>query len=229
MVKHKNHEHVPQSLPQWALVLLSPEDLKIINQTVQAAESTTSGEIVPILVHSSCGKTTIRPLFSLVLVFLGLAGAPMVTEYFTPSIFLYFGEAIAIFSLFLLGQIIPLPLFVQRLVIPLSEQILRVEQRAELEFYRAKIQGTAGRTGILLFVSLMEHRAVVLADKAISDKLPQETWDEVLQLLLKGFKSKQVQQGYCAAISRCGDILSSHFPRSSDDVDELVNELLISE
>ncbi len=104
-----------------------------------------------------------------------------------------------------------------------------MEQRAELEFYRAGINGTSRRSGILLFVSFAEHRAVVLADKVIADKLPASTWNEVLTVLLAGIKSGRAGQGYIDAVNHSAKILAQHFPEIVSDENELSNRLVIKE
>ena len=101
--------------------------------------------------------------------------------------------------------------------------------RAQLEFYGSKIHQTTGDTGVLLLVSLMEHRAVVLADESISDKVPNETWDEVIKIMIDGIKKGHVGLGLAAAIEHCGEILTEQFPIAEDDVNELQDHLIIKE
>src|SRR5690606_4248707 len=69
---------------------------------------------------------------------------------------------------------------VKRLFLPKEDRLSQVEQRAEIAFYRNGLKKTDGSTGILLFVSLFEHQAVILGDQSISQKLPPETWAQIL-------------------------------------------------
>jgi len=69
--------------------------------------------------------------------------------------------------------------FVQRALTPRIDQMRQVDLRAQIEFYELGVSQTEDRTGILLFVSLMEHRAVVLADHSIAEKLDAEIWQEL--------------------------------------------------
>jgi putative membrane protein len=85
---------------------------------------------------------------------------------------------------------------------------------------------TRAETGILIFVSLMEHRVVVLADRGINAKVQPGTWDEVVGMVAAGLKSGRACDAFCKAIERCGEILAQHFPRSPDDKDELSNRLV---
>ena len=74
----------------------------------------------------------------------------------------------------------------------------------------------------------MDHEAVVLADDSIAKKLPKETWNEVVNLLLKGARHKDLAEGFCLAIEKCGKyFIRNTFPIQPDDVDELPNKLII--
>lgn len=110
-----------------------------------------------------------------------------------------------------------------------SDDYMKVsaDLRAELEFYRSRVHNTRKKTGILLFLSFYEHRAVVLADKGIADQLPATTWDEIVRLMTSSVKKKQLGQGLRQAIQRCGDILIQHFPQVDADENQLCNKLRI--
>ena len=109
------------------------------------------------------------------------------------------------------------------------DQAQQVDMRAQIEFYESNIHKTAGDTGVLLLVSLMEHRAVVLADEAIDEKVPYETWEEVIRVMIDGIKKGHVGLGLAAAIERCGEILAEEFPIAEDDENELRDHLIIKE
>lgn len=100
-----------------------------------------------------------------------------------------------------------------------------VKRAAEAAFMSSKIRQTAGATGVLLYISLLEHRVLVLPDDAIAEKLRSQDWQEVCDDLVVGMKNQAPVQALEAAIERCGDILSGSLPRGPDDVDELRNEL----
>lgn len=116
-----------------------------------------------------------------------------------------------------------------RPLLPLEFHYKLVDIRAELEFYRHYQGKTEHRTAILIFVSLLEHRAVVLADKAIAQKLPPETWTQVVQLLTEEMKKKDLATGMIRAIEKCSQILTEHFPAQKENPNELSNSLVIKE
>jgi putative membrane protein len=78
----------------------------------------------------------------------------------------------------------------------------------------------------LIFISLLEREVEVLADRGINEKVPPGTWEDIVRLLTGELKAGHAGAGLCKAIQRCGDILAEHFPRPSDDTDELANRLV---
>jgi putative membrane protein len=85
---------------------------------------------------------------------------------------------------------------------------------------------TRDRTGILIFLSLLEHKVRVLGDSGINAKVQQSDWDGVTQLIVSGIRERRATDGLVAAIRECGRLLDAHgFRRRSDDKDELSDNL----
>ena len=107
----------------------------------------------------------------------------------------------------------------------------RVHERARRAFLENGLTRTHGRTGILIFVALLERRVVVLADEGIHSALdPNERWEQVVALAVEGLRRGQALQGLEAAIHRCGEILVHHFPVSPErNTDELPNAVVIED
>jgi putative membrane protein len=101
-----------------------------------------------------------------------------------------------------------------------------VDLRSFAAFTAHGLHHTREHTGILILISLLEHRVEVLADKGINEKVSPGTWDEIVQIVTIGLKSGNACDAFCKAIERCGEILAQHFPRPADDRDELGNKLL---
>jgi putative membrane protein len=115
---------------------------------------------------------------------------------------------------------------VKRRLIPRDRAESAVDLRSFAAFTAHGLHHTTEHTGILILVSLLEHRVEVLADKGINEKVSPGTWDEIVQIITAGLKSAKPCDAFCAAIQRCSEILAQHFPRSADDRDELANKLL---
>jgi len=106
----------------------------------------------------------------------------------------------------------------------------RVAQRARRCFAEQGLARTRNRTGILIFVALLEHRVVVLADEGIHRALdPDESWQQVVDLAVAGLRAGRPVEGLEAAVRRCGEILARHLPADVPNPDELPNELVILE
>lgn len=102
----------------------------------------------------------------------------------------------------------------------------RVHRRAITLFKAAAERRTVGRTGILIYLSVAEHRAEIVADEAIVKVSTPETWGEAMAALVAELRQGRPAEGLIAAINMVGDVLAEHFPRSDADVNELPNRLI---
>jgi putative membrane protein len=109
-----------------------------------------------------------------------------------------------------------------------GDEVLEVRslRRAEAAFLEQEVFRTRDRTGILLFLSLFEHRAIILGDAGIHQKVEQAQWDEIVRNLAAGVRTGRPGAAMVEAIRACGELLERHgVDRRSDDQDELSNEL----
>lgn len=194
---------------------------KRIEQAVIDAESKTAGEIVPLIVASSARYTEIELLG----VIAGLCAA-IVLEYFLAdpwgSAYWNLVPLAGAVTGFLIARIPAL----KRLLAPSARIGAAVHSFALAAFSEHGLHRTRDHTGILILVSLLEHRVEVLADAGINAKVESHTWDEIVHILTDGLKSGRAADAFCRAIARCGEILALHFPRQADDRDELPNRLV---
>jgi putative membrane protein len=244
-----------QIVPEWLEEALSLEEIGRIEQAVKDAEAKTSAEIVPMIVHRSTLKATgDRILFWISFGFFGVGGAfafallggldeallermlASAGMWPTPTIHLIlatFAEvlvaAVAVFFAWMVSTFLSRSDGMHRLVFPAGDLKLEAEHRAQAEFFASDLRSTTGKTGVLLFVSMLEHRAVILADEAIVAKFDPATWTTTLSNLLAAIKNGEMGKGYIVAIESIGKQLAVHFPLAKDDRNELTNRLRISE
>ena len=102
----------------------------------------------------------------------------------------------------------------------------RVRRRAIAVFKAAAERRTVGRTGILIYLSMAERRAEIVADEAITGVTTPDTWGEAMAALLVEVKAGRVADGMVAAIERVGVVLAEHFPRSAGDRNEIPDKLI---
>ena len=205
-----------------AQTFFTSEEKTRIEQAVTEAEKRTAGEIVPILVSASGTYAEVELLGMSVGLVLGTLAALIFHDpwaYVHSQLLWPLGGAA-------LGFLLCTVPAVKGQFIARHRIAEAVHSRSLAAFTAHGLHHTKAHTGILIFVSLLEHRAIVLADRGINEKVAPGTWDEVVQMLTSGLKSGNACEAFCRAIERCGAILTQHFPRSADDVDELSNKLV---
>jgi len=112
------------------------------------------------------------------------------------------------------------------LLTPAATKHRRVRRRAIAIFQAAAAGRTTGRTGILIYLSLAERRAEIIADEAILKVTDDHTWGEAMTELITNVRAGRVGDGIAAAVERVGVVLSEHFPRSSADLNEIPDKLI---
>ncbi len=102
-----------------------------------------------------------------------------------------------------------------------------VLDHAAFIFQELAMHRTKDRNGVLIYVSVAERRAAVIGDAGINEKLPKGFWNETLGVLLEQFKAGRYAEGLCMGVERLGEQLRAHFPRETDDRNELSDEVSI--
>lgn len=109
---------------------------------------------------------------------------------------------------------------------PRATKARRVRRRALEYFSAAADKRTIGRTGVLLYLSLLERRAEIVADEAINSKVQPEVWGEAMAALIADVKVGRPGEGMAKAVRMIGGLLAEHFPKSSSDTNELPDRLI---
>ena len=109
---------------------------------------------------------------------------------------------------------------------PGATKTRRVRRRAIAIFKAGAERRTVGRTGVLIYLSMGEHRAEIVADEAITKVTTPETWGEAMAALLVEVKAGRPGDGIVAAVKIVGEVLAEHFPRSSTDTNEIPDKLI---
>jgi len=97
-----------------------------------------------------------------------------------------------------------------RLLTPAREIGRAVERRAFQAFVEEEVFATRERTGILLFVSLLEHRIEVLADTGINRQVDADAWSDVTTHIRTGIEDDRLTEGLLNGIACCGRLLDEH-------------------
>lgn len=201
--------------------LFTVEEEARITEAITRAERTTSGEIVAVIAVESDSYLYAPFLWAAILALI----VPWPFIYFTwlPVQWIYVVQLLS----FLLILLLTLPPSVRMRLIPRSVQRLRAHRRAVEQFLVQNLHTTTGRTGVLIFVSVAERYAEVLADTGIDAKVPPGTWQSIVDDLTAKIGEGRAADGFISAIDAAGAHLARHFPPGTVDPNELPNHLIV--
>ncbi|QPC85879.1 TPM domain-containing protein [Mesorhizobium sp. NBSH29] len=205
---------------------LSQDDHVRVTAAIKAAEKTTNGEIYCVLARSS-DSYFYPAAFTLSIAMLVVSiVAAYALEYWWYGVQLHVFVAAQVLALgSALSLLWALPGMAIWLV-PAGLKYRRAHANAARQFLARNVHRTRARTGVLLFVSLAERYAEVLADAGINEMVGQETWDKVVTLLITEARHHRHADGFVAAIEVVGNVLALHFPVSEGDINELDDHLV---
>ena len=222
------------------MIRLTDADREKVSAAIAAAEANSNGEIVAVATPISDAYHDVALHWALVPLFAVLAWAawrptalawwygfllggwsPDPTQSELLTLLMVFA-ALKFTVAVLILKWMPLRLFLT----PAATKHRRVRRRAIAIFQAAAAGRTAHKTGVLIYLSLAERRAEIVADEAILKVTDEHTWGEAMTLLLTEVREGKVGNGICAAIERVGAVLSEHFPRSADDTNEIPDKLI---
>ena len=219
---------------------LSEQDHQRVSTAIAAAESASDGEIVAVVTDLSDPYHDVAlhwAVLALIAVLAWAAACPACLQWWHESLLGGWGLEPSLRELLTFLMILAVVKFTAVLLIlkymplrlaltPGSTKTRRVRRRAISIFKAGAERRTIGRTGILIYLSMAEHRAEIVADEAITNVTTPETWGEAMAALLVEVKQGRPAEGICAAIAEVGEVLAEHFPRSSADTNEIPDKLI---
>ncbi len=220
---------------------LTEADQDRVSSAVTAAEAHTSGEIVPVLADRSDGYTDVALLWAVAVAFTAMAfvtAFPTFTtglvdrilghwsHVWTPGELLTLVTGVGL-AKFLGMWAIQLWQPLKFALIPKPVKVARVRDAAIRHFKVGADRRTHGRTGVLLYLSMREHRAEIVADEAIATQVDAEVWGKAMADMLAQIAQGHVAEGLAVGIQDVGEVLAEHFLRAEDDVNELPDRLIV--
>ncbi len=202
-------------------------ELQRIEKAVQAAESQTRGEIVAVVVPQS-------QAYRWVGFFLSAMGAAVATAVaflwaeVSGSLWGIRPDHLVVFQLggALTGALLAGVKAIKRRIVPAAHLDAAVDKQALAEFVRHGVMNTGDRCGVLLLISLFEHRVEIVADRGIHSQVVPEFWQEETGRLASDLRAgRPLSDALCDAIGRLGALLATKFPRTADTVNELDDRL----
>jgi putative membrane protein len=205
-----------------AETFLTQAEQDALVQCVKKAESTTSGEIVPVIATMSYDYPRAGLIGSLILG--ALAAVALTLALGREDMWVFLVLFLALFLCF--SRLFDAVPALKRPFLSKREMREEVAEAAFTAFHAHGLHDTRDKTGIILYVSVFERSVQVLADKGINDLVNPQAWEEVVAMVTDGIRAGNPGQALCAGVTRCGEMLAERFPIKPDDTDELPNLII---
>lgn len=222
------------------MAYLTPDEHKIVSDAVGAAESQTAGEIVTVLADRSDEYHDVALLWAAALAFTAMSLFAVL-----PKPFLNLWDALiggwshewttgelASMTIglgllaFVIGWAAQLWQPLKFALIPSPLKTSRAHAQAIRHFKVGAERRTTGHTGVLIYLSMREHRAEIVADESIAAQVNAEVWGEAMGDMLALIKKGRIADGMAAGVRDVGWVLAQHFPRDDDNENELPDRLI---
>ncbi|MET0361335.1 MAG: hypothetical protein ABW048_06240 [Sphingobium sp.] len=224
-----------------ARISMSEADQRLVTDAVARAEALTDGEIVTIVTRRSDAYHDVGLHWAIACAFLVIALAAALPDLFQHVYGWLLGEwhhelPLRLFLLMLLGHALAKFLAVRYLLAipalrmamtPGATRSRRVRRRAVALFRTAAEARTVGRTGVLIYLSLDEHRAEIVTDAGVSAHVDPDEWGEAMAAMLAEVREGRLGHGIARAVERVGAILARHLPPTGANPNELPDRLII--
>jgi putative membrane protein len=201
---------------------LPEQDRARIAAAIRATEATTTGEIVCVLAQNSSAQATALPVLIASALALAVPWILMVATALPLQSILSL-QIVAFLTLLLVAS---LPR-VRTALVPRATRRALAHRAAMEQFTSRGIARTRQRTGILIFVSLAERYARIIADEGIAARVPKAAWQGAIDTLVGHMRKGQVAEGFIAAIEICGGVLATHFPAAGNERSELPDRIYL--
>lgn len=206
--------------------LIGAEDHARIAEAIRKAETETSGEIYAVLARSSDDYFFAAGFVATCGILIASVIAAFLAHWYWFDIRLpMFGLAVlaAFLTAMLLLWFFPA---IRMMLVPRRIRYKRAHLNALQQFLARNVHITEHRTGILLFVSMAEHYAEVIADAGIHARVEQDEWNAIVATLIHHASRALVAEGFVLAIGQAGLLLEKHFPAGADNINELDDHLI---
>jgi putative membrane protein len=198
-----------------------PERLRI-EEAIRSIECCSIGEVAVVVADSSDHYLEAEVLGSIFLS--SFASLLLTTSFFHASLWSYIPFSILFFFPFrVLLSKIPV---VKLSLVGKKRKETAVREGALKAFYERGLYRTKQSTGVLFYLSLLEHKVWVLADKGIYEKIDQDVLNAFAQNVSRGIREGNACDALCQAIRDAGKVLAAHFPVTPHDTNELSDRVI---
>jgi putative membrane protein len=206
-----------------AVAMFDTQSQSAVHDALIGAEAGTVGEIVPVVLERSDRHPGADWLSATVTLLVGTALLQGVLPWHAPHLLILSQLGLGAIG-FLLARALPAW---KRLFVSEARATEMAMEQANQEFFRLGLHQTTGRTGVLLFVSLLERRVVVLGDLGIHAKVGEAHWDRTKSVILDGVRRGRIEAGLVEGIRSTGTVLAQHFPWIHGDRNEIPDRVVV--
>lgn len=204
--------------------------MKSINQeaikhTIDEVEKKTNGEVVPAIVEQSDFYPASHFRLSLIISFLLSILFYLVPYEWSDTIYYIYIQVIGL----VLGYFLAFKSSIKKLFSTSSELNEETHQMALEMFHKMQVHNTVERNGVLLFVSVLEHRVEIVPDISIDKVVDKKEWKNVIKQMIPELKKSNYELALKLGINEIGKILEQHFPKTDCDKNTIENKLFIGQ
>lgn len=98
-------------------------------------------------------------------------------------------------------------------------------KRAEEVFGKLGMNRTGLRNGVLIYLACNSKVFAVIGDKGINDVVPDDFWEDILNIMRVRFRKEEYTEGLSEAVLKIGEKLKDFFPYQENDVNEQPDEI----
>ena len=200
--------------------MISEADKARVVDAIRAAEASTSGEIFCVIARQSSDYRLVPLAWAALLAL--VVPAPLIYLTLWPASAIYLVQLL-VFLIVTVGLSRP---GIRFHLVPRRAKHDHAHAQAMRQFFAQGLHHTEQRTGVLIFASVAERYAEIVADAGINAKVSPEVWDKAIAALIAGIKDGRPGEGFVAAVTQCGEVLAQHFPPGALNRDEVPNRLV---
>ena len=219
---------------------LTDEDFSTIKAAVKEVEKQTESEIAVVITpesaHYSFWELLASNILAALVLFVMLPFSEKIREVYS---LLYWHNApswivpacfiISCFASVAIGFYLTNIPAIDRLIIPRHVKKTCVTNFSFRYFLKSGIYKTKNHSGILIFISYLEHQVRIVADEGIASKISQDLWNLIADELAEEIKKGNTTTAITNAVGKCGELLKEHYPRVTEKINEIDDSLVILE
>jgi putative membrane protein len=199
---------------------MSEDDRRRLSAAVGRAEEKTSGEIYVVIDREEHGYPAVPVLWGAVWA-LFIPWPLYFFTYFEPTV-IFLLQALTFVLVAIAASVAPL----HRMLVPAPLKANRAREVAEALFMAHGVHLTAERTGLLIYIAVVDRRVEVVADENINTRVDQNTWDDLAQTMVVAARDNRLADGLLNVIARAGELLALHFPVGTANPNELPDRIV---